>query len=280
MEIRTVHIDGRVKGDISYALWQPEGVSKGAVVCVHGLSRQKRDFDFVAEYLTKASFTVYAVDAPGRGGSMRFTDPDLYNVDVYADVFAEFLKQLGLKKVHWIGTSMGGLIAMMMAEKGYGNFFQTLTLVDITHKPNAEACKRIASYMTEEPVFLPDLDTYVSFLKNNLPLGDVPDNIWSHYAEHQLIRSEKGYTFHFDPKIARRALVDLKGPIDLGSGLAQIGCPVSLVAGGLSDLCTQAEVADFMKLKSQARLHMCPKAGHVPASADQETQLFIHQGFS
>lgn len=278
MEIRTVHIGGAFEGDMAYALWQPARGARGDVVCLHGLSRQKRDFDFIAQFLAGQGYRVFSFDAPGRGESMRFADPDLYRLDVCAVVMAGALQALGLSAVHWIGTSMGGLAAMAMAEKGLHGVFKTLTLIDITHRPNRAACDRIASYMTETLPVLPSVESYIEFLKANLPLGDVDDRVWRHYAEHQLVRTAGGYTFHFDPMIARRAQKDLREGLDLTQGLERIDCPLTLVAGGKSDLCTRAEIEEFLKLKPRARLRICEDAGHVPALADRATQEFILEG--
>lgn len=278
MEIRTVHIDGIFAGDMAYALWQPKGEPLGDVVCLHGLSRQKRDFDFIAQFLAGQGFRVFSFDAPGRGDSMRFADPDFYRLDVCAVVMAGVLQKLGLDKVHWLGTSMGGLVAMAMAEKGLHGVFKTVTLVDITHRPNQAACDRIASYMSETLPLLPSIESYIEFLKINLPLGNVDDNVWRHYAEHQLIKKDGGYLFHFDPLIARRAQKDLRAGVDLTQGLERIDCPMTLVAGGKSDLCTRAEIDGFMHMKPHARLRICEDAGHVPALADRATQDFILEG--
>lgn len=278
MELGSIHISSSVEGNLAYALWQPKGEWKGTVICVHGLSRQKRDFDFLAEFLSAQGYRVYAVDVPGRGGSMHFKDPDLYRLDIYADVFSDFIKKMDIWAVHWIGTSMGGLIAMEMADNGFAGVFQSLTLIDVTSRPHPVACRRISSYFSQDMPVFPSIESYVDFLKISLPLGDVPENVWRHYAEHQLVKINRGYALHFDPKIAIRAQADMQHVIDLKEGLKKITCPISLVAGGLSDLCTEVEIEEFKALKPQARVHMCPKAGHVPALSDKATQEFILQG--
>ncbi|TAL33291.1 MAG: alpha/beta fold hydrolase, partial [Alphaproteobacteria bacterium] len=153
---------------LAYADWQPEDAYRGTVVAVHGLTRQKRDFDFVAATLAKNGYQVLAVDAPGRGGSTWLGDPNLYNLDFYADVFVAFLKHMGLTRPHWLGTSMGGLIALKMAEKGKANMFRSLTLVDITHKPARAGLDRIMGYITEDLPVFSSPDQYLEIIKKNL----------------------------------------------------------------------------------------------------------------
>lgn len=272
---------------LAYAEWSPAPGKnlKGTVVAVHGLTRQKRDFDFIAESLASAGYRVIAPDAPGRGESSRFEDPQLYGVDIYAGVFAAFLDTMQLPRVHWIGTSMGGLIALAMA-MGFGGSgleerFETLTLVDITHRPSRQGLDRITAYITENLPTFSGPEQYEAALRQNLPLGDVDDRVWHHYAQHQLrLQPDGRYAFHFDPKIARRALPELKGDIDLTLGLEKINCPLALVAGGVSDLCTLREIDDFMTLKPAALLHVVPGAGHVPALSDDATQQFILQALA
>ncbi|MBI1214973.1 MAG: alpha/beta fold hydrolase [Alphaproteobacteria bacterium] len=262
---------------IAYALWQPQDKTPlGTVVAVHGLTRQKRDFDFVAAHLAREGWRVIAADAPGRGGSDWLKDAALYDLEVYADIFTGFMKGMGLDSAHWIGTSMGGLIAMTMAEKGNAAMLQSLTLVDITPAPNAAGLARIAQYVTETMPVFSSRAQYAELLKLNLPLGDdVPEEVWEHYAQHQLVETQGGLTFHFDPLIARAARPALEKGVDLSSGMAKISCPVALVAGGVSDLCTAAEIDALKAGHPEARVHIRAGAGHVPALEDAATQHFI-----
>ena len=259
---------------LAYTLFEPPAAPKGDVVCLHGLTRQKRDFDFIAQYLAAQGYRVFSFDAPGRGESSHLP-PDFYDLTYYADIFHAALKTLSIDHPHWVGTSMGGLIALTMAAKGYAQNFASLTLVDITHQPNAAACARIADYVVEDLPLLQSVEQYLAIQKVNLPLGTVSDDVWQHYAEHQLRKTDGGYAFHFDPKIARLAQPALRTPIDITAGVTALRCPLSLIAGGQSDLCTKDEIEDLMTLRADLALHICPDAGHIPALADEPTQKFV-----
>lgn len=263
---------------MSYVEWTPEDAYKGTVIAVHGLTRQKRDFDFLAATLSKNGYQVLAVDAPGRGGSSWLADPNLYNLDFYADVFTAFMKQLGLTRAHWVGTSMGGLIALKMAEKGKGKLLRSLVLIDITHKPHRAGLERIMGYVTENLPSFSSPEQYLDIIHKNLPMGDsTPDYVWRHYVMHQLKKTGTGYHFHFDPKIARRALEDFRKGVDLTEGMKKIECPIALVAGGISDICTKTEIEETKALQPSIAVHICPTAGHVPALADAASQQFIYK---
>jgi pimeloyl-ACP methyl ester carboxylesterase len=265
---------------LCYAEWEPIDVYKGTVVAVHGLTRQKRDFDYIATTLANNGYKVLAVDAPGRGGSGKMYDPNAYNLDVYATIFGLFLKELSLQRVHWMGTSMGGLIAFKMAEKGMASKFRSLTLVDITHRPNFQGCLRLTGYVTENLPTFTSVDQYVDILKKNLIIGAVPEYVWRHYATHQLRKAGDQYIFHFDPKIARAAVPALKVQIDLTTGLQKLDCPLALVAGGKSDICTAAEIAELKAAKPELAVYIDAEAGHVPALADTASQQFVYNFIS
>jgi len=255
----------------------PDGLApRGDIVAVHGLTRQKRDFDFLAEALAAQGWRFFAFDAPGRGDSPHLP-PEEYHLARYAEMFAQMLEKVFTRPVHWIGTSMGGLIALEMSAQDKAAQIASLTLVDITHRPHPAACARIADYVVEDLPVLPSIEAYLEVLKINLPMGNVSDAVWRHYAEHQLRRTEAGYVFHFDPKIARLAAPVLRAGIDITAGVEKLACPLALIAGGKSDLCTAQEIADLKALRPDLALHICPDAGHIPALADAETQGFVAQ---
>ena len=84
------------------------------VICVHGLTRNARDFDYLGEAMA-ADRRVIAIDVAGRGGSGLLPDPALYQPPVYAQQILAALDVWGFGEVDWVGTSMGGLIGMGVA---------------------------------------------------------------------------------------------------------------------------------------------------------------------
>ena len=98
---------------VRYLEW---GANDGrpTVLCVHGLTRNAHDFDFLAERLARR-YRVIAVDVVGRGGSAWLTDPAHYTYAQYQADMTALIARLEVERVHWIGTSMGGLIGMFLA---------------------------------------------------------------------------------------------------------------------------------------------------------------------
>ena len=88
------------------------------IICVHGLTRNARDFDFLAQALNRRGARVLAVDVVGRGRSSWLKDPAQYMVATYALHLNSFIEQLRLETVDWIGTSLGGLVGMALVASG------------------------------------------------------------------------------------------------------------------------------------------------------------------
>ena len=99
------------------------------VVCVHGLSRQGRDFDTLARDLS-SDYRVICPDVVGRGRSGWLADPRLYAVPTYVADMVTLVARLNVPEVHWVGTSMGGLIGMALAAQ-QGTPIARLVLNDV-----------------------------------------------------------------------------------------------------------------------------------------------------
>src|SRR5918996_4658678 len=114
MQIRRVQVESE---DGSHALsftdWGAPDAAR-TVVCVHGLTRNGRDFDHLAAVLS-AEARVICPDIIGRGRSDRLADPEQYALPTYIAHMIQLIERLGLAEVDWVGTSMGGLIGMGVA---------------------------------------------------------------------------------------------------------------------------------------------------------------------
>ena len=105
------HGDGNV--NLFWRRWGSADASRTAV-CIHGISRNGSDFRWLGEDLAEHGWCVYAFDMVGRGGSDWLDDPSGYTIPAYAGHMAHALQALNLQYVDWIGTSMGGLLGMVM----------------------------------------------------------------------------------------------------------------------------------------------------------------------
>lgn len=131
-------------GEINYARHYINSTASETIVCLHGLTRNSADFDTLATHL-QARFSVLVPDQRGRGNS-PWCKPELYNPTVYTQDMWCLLDQLELDKVALIGTSMGGLMAMIMAAEKPERI-TSIVLNDIGPEVKLSGLERIKKYI-------------------------------------------------------------------------------------------------------------------------------------
>ncbi len=144
------------------------------VMCVHGLTRNARDFDFIAQQLAATGRRVLAVSMAGRGESAWLTDPMGYNYASYVADCLAVLDNFHIRDVEWIGTSMGGIVGMMLAASNPKRI-KKLVLNDIGALLSKEALARIYDYVRTMPTQFETRAEAESYLRNAFaPWGIVP----------------------------------------------------------------------------------------------------------
>ena len=244
------------------------------VVCVHGLTRVSQDFEPLADRLS-SRYWVLAPDVVGRGQSGRLADPSHYHVGQYAMDMQAMAEQLGLSAVHWVGTSMGGLIAMVMAGQaamGAGLRFRSLVLNDVGAVVSGPALDRIGAYLGSNPAFSSFEQARGLVEKIFAGFGPHTPAQWDFLARSVLRTDASGqWRFHYDPSIAEpfRSAIAANGgraaDLDLWALYDQIQAPTLLIRGEQSDLLSEA-VAQEMTLRGpRAQLATIPGVGHAPS---------------
>jgi pimeloyl-ACP methyl ester carboxylesterase len=268
MKLETVRLDGPFEGlELAYVDWGDTSAERVAV-CAHGLTRNSRDFDLLAEELVRHGMRVLAVDVVGRGRSSWLPDPKDYTVPNYIAHLARFLELLELRKVDWIGTSMGGIIGIGLAAAGDASPIARLVLNDIGPFVPREALLQIQTYLGVDLVFA-DLNAVEQHLRTvHSGFGQLEDAHWRHLAEHGSRSQPEGLRLHYDPAI-RIPYTDLTAAdIDLWQVWDEINCPTLVLRGADSMLLTEQTAAEMQKRGPKARLVTIPKAGHAPALMD------------
>jgi pimeloyl-ACP methyl ester carboxylesterase len=260
--------------------------AKEAVICAHGLSRNSRDFDFLAEALAARGFQVIAADMPGRGKSGNLQNIDNYNNLVYVQDVKALLDHLGLKKLHWIGTSMGGVMAMLM-EAQYPGTIMALVLNDIGCALPLSGLIPIAGYLGA--VRPTDKEGLKQWLVKNWIDFDVPgtpeEKYWQHLFTHYLRQNEKGeWVLAYDKNIVTafgKAMEQSKGDADFSAvckALANV--PTLLVRGAKSTLLTEDIARKTRVLWNKETLfeeYLRPNAGHAPMLMHDEEITKIYE---
>jgi len=275
-ELRTV-VCAHPGGLHRLAYWQwGDPRNDRVVVCVHGLSRTGRDFDTLARRLS-ATHRVVCPDMIGRGRSERVADPMLYQVPQYVADCVTLIAQLDVPSVAWVGTSMGGLIGMMLAALD-GAPLARLLLNDVGPVLSAEGLTRIRDYVGADPTFASFEDGEAEVRRLSAGFGPLTDAQWRLLSRHTIVpRDGGGWGFHYDPRIATpiRAQADAAPP--LWPWYDRIACPVWLVRGAQSDLLA-AEVADEMTRRGPRAVRVdVPGVGHAPTFIPDDQIAIVEQ---
>lgn len=174
------------------------------VVCVHGLSRQGRDFDVLAASLTDTA-RVVCVDVAGRGHSDWLDDPTGYQLSTYANDIAVLLAALRSAQertvIDWVGTSMGGLIGIALASQP-AMAIRRLVLNDVGPVIQWDALLRIGAYLGADPSFASEAEAAAYLRSISQGFGPHSDAQWMALTLPMLRRRGDGWRLHYDPSIA------------------------------------------------------------------------------
>lgn len=247
---------------IAYTEWG-DPANDRVVICVPGLTRRSRDFDFFARAL-EDRYRVVCVDLPGRGASDWLADPAEYQPARYAQDMATLIARLNAPSVDWVGTSLGGLVGMILAVQPKSPLAR-LVLVDIGAYIGKPALDRIASYVGADPHFS-DLAALEAYLREICPFGPLTDAQWAHLARHGARRDAAtgGWRLHYDPRIAEPFNEAFSEAMDLWPLWDALACPTLVVRGAESDLLTAETTAEMLARKPSAALIEFDGVGHAP----------------
>jgi pimeloyl-ACP methyl ester carboxylesterase len=256
--------------EVSYTEWGSEG-NRGVVVCVHGLTGQGRDFDFLARRLAGEGYRVVCPDIVGRGLSGQLVNGSDYDLDQYVIDMTVLLAKLHVTDVSWVGTSLGGMIGILMA--GLANSpIQRLVVNDIGPNLPINAVLRIGNYVRNGPQVFPNFEAVEAYFREILrPFGRLTEEQWRHLAEHSVKRNEAG---HYALRYDRRLTQGFKAPwhhrYRLWTAWERINCPILILRGGDSDLFLPGTAKEMLRRNARARLETIPDCGHAPALMDEQ----------
>lgn len=231
---------------VAYVEWGPRDAEQ-VVICVHGLTRNCRDFDFLARRLAHRGLRVIAPDLPGRGKSEWVTPPTDYATPLYVAAAAAVIARSGAKAVDWIGTSLGGHVGMEVAAKA-NSPIRRLVLNDFGARVAGIALQRIGSYLRMKRRFadVGELEKHLRTIHE--PFGKLTDAQWQHIAEHSSEKTEDGdVRQHYDPGIGRAFSWPLMVDISLWDVWDKVACPVMVLRGEDSDLLHASTVRDMQR---------------------------------
>ncbi len=237
---------------VSYMEWGPRDAAQ-TVICVHGLSRNGRDFDVLAERLARQGIRVVAPDLPGRGRSEWVSNPDDYALPLYMSAMAALIARLDVAWVDWVGSSLGGFIGMHVAVEP-GSMIRRLVLNDFGAKVAATALRRIGGYVGAAPTFDSSAEAEAYLRRVHAPFGTLTDAHWRHIVDHSAVDAGNGkLRLHYDPRIAKQFSWPLMVDLNLWRVWDQVPGPVLLLRGASSDLLPSAVAVEMTRRGLAAR---------------------------
>lgn len=256
----------------------PEGSTALPVLCMHGLTRNARDFAALAEDLA-ASRRVIVPEMRGRGLSAYAADSDSYTPPVYVADVEKLLAEQGITRFIVIGTSMGGLMTMLMAHAAPGRM-AAVVMNDIGPEVDAAGLARIAGYVGQGR-------SYPTWVHAARGLADAhgaafPDyglDQWLDLAKRTMVVSQNGrIVFDYDMAIAEPfAKPGNAAPPNLWLAFEALrGVPMLLVRGGLSDLLSEETVKQMGARNPAMTAITVPRVGHAPTLDEPEVRASIH----
>lgn len=272
---------------LAYWSWG-DAANPRTVVCVHGLSRQGRDFDVLAQRLS-AHYHVVCPDVAGRGHSDWLADPQQYQILTYAGDMVQLVQHLKASKgitqddwaIDWVGTSMGGLIGLALSTvppQATGARLRRMVLNDVGPRLRYEALVRIGDYLGVPRQFATEQEASDYLWSISTSFGPHTPEQWLALSRPMLRPGlgGQGFVLHYDPAIA----IPFKAINEESAAAGQVAvwqmydglkAETLLLRGADSDLLDAESAQEMTQRGPKARLVEFAGVGHAPTlvAADQ-----------
>jgi pimeloyl-ACP methyl ester carboxylesterase len=278
---------------VAYTEWGSSGDNRNPIICVHGLTRNGRDFDALADYLSNQGRHLFCPDIVGRGDSDWLKDPLHYTYEQYIADMNALIARTQARQIDWIGTSMGGLIGMIMASLP-NSPIRRLVMNDVGPQIPVKAISRLSKYAGKDPEFS-SIEEAKKYLRTiYADFGSLTDEQWHKFTETSIRETSPGkFSTKIDHGIKRspaksklawkillnphKALEGTLFDVDLWQLWRKVTCPVLVIHGARSDLLLPDIIRKMQSLHANMEVLEVPDAGHAPALQNPEQLEAIHQ---
>jgi pimeloyl-ACP methyl ester carboxylesterase len=249
------------------------------LVCVHGLTRCARDFDFLARDLA-ARYRVVCPDLAGRGESDWLTNANEYQVPTYVGDMVTLLARLDVETVDWVGTSLGGLVGMALAALP-GSPITRLVLNDVGPVVTRASLARIASYVGKWPP-LPTMEAAEAYVRSvSAPFGSHSDAEWRFLTEHVVRKNSDGsLRMHYDPSISVAFTTQPEHDLEQWDLYERIRCATMVLRGEQSDLLTRDTADEMARHGPRAKVVEIAGVGHAPTLMHEDQIQLVREFLS
>ena len=270
-------LDSRGFHRLHYTDWG-DAANPRVVICVHGLTRNCRDFDALATALQN-DLRVICVSIAGRGKSDWLPNADdyIYPQDM-ADMTALIARvtATGSNTIYWVGTSMGGMLGMLLASRPETPI-RRLVLNDIGAVVPKESMARIGAYVSKILRFKSCEETEAWLRVTLAPFGPLTDAQWRHLTVHNSKQQDDGsWSMNYDPDIALPFQKAQTRDIELWNYYDAIRCPTLLLRGALSDVLPKDIAVQMTQRGPHPELVEFEGVGHAPTFiADDQVDAVV-----
>lgn len=256
---------------VAYKEWG-DPLNPKVLLCVHGVTRVGDDFDHLARALCD-EYRVVCPDMVGRGRSGWLRNPEYYTIHQYVTDMVTLIARVtapgDADGVHWFGTSMGGLVGMVLASLP-GTPIRKMVLNDIGPVLDQTAMQRIGEYIGQDVRF-PSFEAGAQYVKAvSMSFGPHTEEEWFKLSSDVLRQQDDGqWVRHYDLGLAQpfMAITPERAAADeasLWEAWDAIRCPTLLVRGEHSDLLSRETAAEMASRGPRPRLVEIPGVGHAP----------------
>jgi pimeloyl-ACP methyl ester carboxylesterase len=271
------------QGQHRMAYWQwGDANSDHVIICAHGLSRQGRDFDVLAQALCDAApgeLRVVCPDVVGRGKSDWLKDPMGYQIPQYAADMLALINQLQPKTLDWVGTSMGGLIGMVVSgqpDLPLPVSVRKLILNDVGPAIEWMAIQRIGQYLGKAVKFDSIQQAADAMWAVSTSFGPHTKEQWLALSQAMVKPNGDGFVLHYDPAIAIPFASATEESTKQGEAMLwalydNIKATSLITRGAQSDLLSSETAQAMTQRGPRAQLIEFEGVGHAPTfiAADQ-----------
>lgn len=248
---------------IAYVEWG-NPTNSNTLLCVHGLTRNARDFDYLAKSL-HPTHRVICPDLLGRGESDYLNTAQSYSFAQYMNDMVTLIARLKSPHIHWLGTSLGGIIGMMLAAQP-GSPIKSLILNDVGMIIPNIALQRLKTYARNDNTFISFHEAKTYFQTVLAPIGITEQEHWNHITQFGIKRDDKGdFCLSYDPQIGQLLMSESNASLHLETYWQAIKCPILVIRGEESDFLLPEIITKMLYFQPTAKVVTIPNCGHAPS---------------
>ncbi len=254
-----------------YYTWGTQGANTKTIICLHGLNRNARDWDYLATHMANLGYFVISPDIVGRGNSDYLSNPLGYDIEFYAKDIIQLINTLKLTNISIIGTSMGGLIAMLLASnQQHKHHIQKMILNDVGAKIDSAGIHEIMN-LSDNDIKCKSFNEALKVLQHGIgnSFGILPDHIWHHMTLHSFQKNTYGdYQLKRDPQInqalSKQKDFDLSRDVELWHYWESIKIPTLIIRGANSQFLSVDTINTMQQINELTSYVTIKGAAHAP----------------